>query len=95
MSGSVESRGCKPCTRGRFEGGACVAWVNLFGLVPPALGPSALALFNNKLTGTIPPFLSALKSLEALELSFNQIGGDLSALPKLTALTYVAWCALG
>ncbi len=62
---------------------------------PPILCPSALSLGNNQLTGTIPPFLSSLKSLELLVLGFNQIGGDLSVLPKLTALTYVAWCALG
>jgi len=67
--------------------------VNLFGLVTPALGPSYLNLFNNQLTGTIPPFLSSLKSLVDLSLGFNQIGGDLSAVSKFTSLTYVARCA--
>jgi len=46
-----------------------------------------LGLLNNQLTGTIPPFLSALKSLVDLDLGYNQIGGDLSAVSKFTSLT--------
>ncbi len=58
----------------------------LSGSLPRLLPPSlvSLKLSENALTGVLPDYFRYMKSLVTLDLSYNQLGGDLDALRMCT-----------